>query len=249
MVVNGNGNVGVGIFNPTAKLHVYDGSISIDNGGDGNVLLYLGTDRHWQLRQFGSDSRAALELASVGGGGNKNFIINTGGNVGIGVTNPNRKLEIDGWARCEVLEITGGADLSERFDIIQDETDLQPSPGMVVSIDGDRPGLLTVSRQPYDRKVAGVISGAGGLNPGMLLGQQDIISDKAKAVALIGRAYCLADASHGSIEPGDLLTTSDVPGHAMKVTDYTKAQGATLGKAMSFLTEGQGLVLVLVNLQ
>jgi len=44
-----------------------------------------------------------------------------------------------------------------------------------------------------------------------------------------------------------LLTTSDTPGHAMKVTDYPKAQGAIIGKAMSSLGQGRGLVLVLVS--
>jgi len=35
----------------------------------------------------------------------------------------------------------------------------------------------------------------------------------------------------------------------MKVLDYAKAQGAILGKAMSGLDAGTGLVLVLVTLQ
>jgi hypothetical protein len=35
----------------------------------------------------------------------------------------------------------------------------------------------------------------------------------------------------------------------MKVTDYKKAQGAIIGKAMSSLGEGHGLVLVFVTLQ
>ena len=68
-------------------------------------------------------------------------------------------------------------------------------------------------------------------------------------VALTGRVYVQADASTGAIEPGDLLTTSDTPGHAMKVSDHAKAQGAILGKAMSALSEGKGMVLVLVTLQ
>ena len=68
-------------------------------------------------------------------------------------------------------------------------------------------------------------------------------------VALAGRVYVLADASEGAIEPGDLLTTSALPGHAMKATDLTAAQGAILGKAMTSLEEGTGLVLVLVTLQ
>ena len=68
-------------------------------------------------------------------------------------------------------------------------------------------------------------------------------------MALSGRVYVQADAAFGAIQPGDLLTTSDTPGHAMKVADYAKAQGAILGKAMSGLKEGKGLVLVLVTLQ
>jgi hypothetical protein len=35
----------------------------------------------------------------------------------------------------------------------------------------------------------------------------------------------------------------------MKVTDYPRAQGAIIGKAMTALESGSGTVLVLVNLQ
>ena len=66
---------------------------------------------------------------------------------------------------------------------------------------------------------------------------------------MTGRVYCRADASAGAILPGDLLTTSDTPGHAMKATDHDRAQGAVIGKAMTGLKEGHGLVLVLVSLQ
>jgi hypothetical protein len=83
----------------------------------------------------------------------------------------------------------------------------------------------------------------------MIMGQSGTVADGEFPVALTGRVYCWADASGGSIRPGDLLTTSDIPGHAMKVQDYTKAQGAVIGKAMSALDEGQGLILVLVSLQ
>lgn len=68
-------------------------------------------------------------------------------------------------------------------------------------------------------------------------------------MALTGRVYVWADAANGAIEPGDLLTTSNTPGHAMKVGNHALAQGAILGKAMTGLAEGTGLVLVLVSLQ
>ena len=96
--------------------------------------------------------------------------------------------------------------------------------------------------------MAGIVSGANGIHPGIALHQNDVM-DGDQDIALGGRVYVLADATGSAIRPGDLLTTSDTPGHAMKVTDHARAQGAILGKAMSRLTSGKGLVLVLVSLQ
>ena len=137
--------------------------------------------------------------------------------------------------------------LSEQFQVSTSKE--QPTPGMLVCIDPQNPGELTVCRDPYDRTVAGVISGAGGVKPGMLMGQDDSIADGEHPVALTGRVWCWCDATNSAIRPGNLLTTSHVPGHAMKVTDHAEALGAIIGKAMSSLDEGRGLVLVLVSLQ
>lgn len=155
----------------------------------------------------------------------------------------------DGRITTEELAITGGSDLSEQFEIRSRPAALLPAPGLVVSIDAAHPGELVISSRAYERTVAGVISGAGGLKPGLMMGQADTLADGKYPVALTGRVYVYADASYGAIEPGDLLTTSNTPGHAMKVTDHTQAQGAILGKAMASLSEGQGLILMLVSLQ
>jgi len=146
-----------------------------------------------------------------------------------------------------VLQITGGADFSEMFDV---GGDVEAQPGMVVVIDPNKPGRLVLSTMEYDRKVAGIISGAGGVATGMTMGHDGTIADGKHPVALTGRVYCLVDASSGAIEPGDMLTTSATPGHAMKAIDISTAGGAIIGKAMTSLAQGEiGLVLVLVNLQ
>ena len=152
-----------------------------------------------------------------------------------------------GRTEVSVLTITGGSDLSEQFDV--NAGDLALEPGMVVCIDPDDPGKLVVAARAYDRTVAGVISGAGGVATGMTLGHRGTVADGAHPVALTGRVYVWVDASHGPVAPGDLLTTSPTPGHAMKVQDHGQAPGAVLGKAMSRLDSGRGLVLVLVALQ
>jgi hypothetical protein len=153
-------------------------------------------------------------------------------------------LQTNGTLFVKVLTITGGADVSEPFEMSQAEI----AKGAVVVIDREHPGRLKQSTEAYDKRVAGIVSGAGGVQPGLSLRQQGTL-DGAHQVALSGRVYVQAEASTGAIEPGDLLTTSGVPGHAMKVTDFARAQGATLGKSMTPLREGRGLVLVLVTLQ
>jgi hypothetical protein len=152
-----------------------------------------------------------------------------------------------GVTHTKVLEILGGADLSERFDVQDDERAIEP--GTVVSIDPANEGRLEVSRAPYDHRVAGIVSGAGGVKPGMVMAQEGSVAAGEHPVALTGRVYCRATAENGPIRPGDLLTTSSRPGHAMRVDDPARAQGAILGKAMGSLAEGEGLVLVLVGLQ
>jgi len=159
---------------------------------------------------------------------------NRAGGLALGVT---------GIARVSVLEITGGSDLAEHFEVSE-----RAKPGMVVAIDPQNAGKLTIARGAYNRRAAGVISGAKNLSTGLVL--PDAAGAKKSApVALSGRVWVYCDAAGHSIQPGDLLTTSNTPGHAMKVTNYPRAQGAIIGKAMTGLKSGRGLVLVLVSLE
>jgi hypothetical protein len=112
------------------------------------------------------------------------------------------------------LTIIGGADLAEPFAV----GDAEIPEGSVVVIDDAHPGHLTVSTQSYDTRVAGVVSGANGVKPGIQMSQRGVV-EGTENIALTGRVYVKADASWGAIKPGDLLTTSDTPGHAMKVRD------------------------------
>jgi hypothetical protein len=138
------------------------------------------------------------------------------------------------------------ADCAEDFDISAEESAENIEPGTVMVI--DEGGALKRSQQPYDKRVAGVISGAGDYKSGIILDRQAARMDRT-AVALMGKVYCKADARYAPIEVGDLLTTSPTPGHAMKVCDPVRASGATIGKTLQGLTGGEGLLPILVALQ
>jgi hypothetical protein len=63
---------------------------------------------------------------------------------------------------------------------------------------------------------------------------------------MMGKVWCLAVSDAAPIAPGDLLTTSATAGHARGIDDRQRALGAVIGKALTGLAEGRGLVRVLV---
>jgi hypothetical protein len=143
------------------------------------------------------------------------------------------------------VEIYGGGDLAERFET-RDAARIEP--GTLMVIDEAHPGKLKPSALAYDPKVAGIVSGAGGVDPGLTLHQNGGMEGNT-VVALAGRVYVKAEAISAPIVPGDLLTSSAIAGTAMKAADRARTQGAVIGKAMTALERGRGLVLVLVSLQ
>ena len=137
-----------------------------------------------------------------------------------------------------------GQDFAEDFDIA---TTTQLEPGTVVVFDGD--GAISQCTQPYNKRAAGVISGAGNYRPGVVLGRVGAQGKGKAPVALMGRVFCKVDASYSPIEVGDMLTTSPTSGFAMRASDPSKAFGAVIGKALAAVDEGCELIPILVTLQ
>jgi hypothetical protein len=251
LVIKDGGNVGIGLGDAPHRLSIRGGPVWTSNAWKGALDLENGAALAWRANEAGQRFgightnggfyffRTFSDPAKRDNPAVYDLTIKDDGTVSTNVLNTN------------VLEING-ADLAENFDITPGSADDGPGsmePGMVVTIDPDQPGKLAISARAYDRAVAGVISGARALGPGVVLGRQAANGAGAHPVALTGRVYCWADTSGGPIRPGDLLTTSGRRGHARKVTDYASAQGAILGKAMGTLEDGTGLVLALVTLQ
>ncbi len=142
-------------------------------------------------------------------------------------------LKVEGRATCS----TGGwADLAE---FLYGSETLES--GDVVVIDEQSENALRRCRQPYDTRVAGIIS----TNPTLTVGHL-ANADNGYPLALTGVVPCKVTAHSAPIRPGDLLTTSDVPGHAMKAVN--PPYGTIIGKALEALASGTGVINVLVKI-
>jgi len=245
--------------------------INITNGKSkrDQSLIYLGKGR---AQHGNKELRPIIRIGSERGDPGQMEIVDDSGEVSISLLGQNDGEIYAGYVcagRCdlnniksrtiEVLNSKGektlfidgikgdivlfGADCAEEFDVVEEEN-IDPGTVMVIGDDS----RLRPSERPYDRRVAGIVSGGNNYFPGIILDGKP--SDtKRLPVALTGKTYCRVDASNDPIEIGDLLTTSSTRGCAMKAKDRQKAFGAVIGKALASVCEGIGMIPILVALQ
>ena len=150
-------------------------------------------------------------------------------------------LVVSGNARITGDVLIGGGVITNA-DVAEDYVAVGPlEAGDVVVLEAGVPLGLRRADQPYDTRVAGIVS----TDPAIVLSR----AAGGAPLALVGRAPVKVDATYGAIRVGDLLTTSSTPGHAMRCADRLQCVGAIVGKALEPLAGGKGVILALVTLQ
>jgi hypothetical protein len=145
----------------------------------------------------------------------------------------------DGNVYADGTFIPGGADYAE---LLSASAGLQPGDVLVIGANGK----LTRSTSPAQTSVVGVYS----TQPGFLAGanKDGAVSEDQVPLAVMGVVPVKVTAENGPIQPGDLLTTSSVPGHAMRAwTD--PLPGTVIGKALEAWESGSGVIQMLVMLR
>lgn len=228
----------VGTEGNEGDIYVRDNSGRVVCHMDGqNAALYIGTEgNEGDILVRDSAGRDVMHMD----GNNAALYVGANGNEG--------DIFVRNASGTDVIHLDGnsgdirlmGADLAEEF-----TSATAVEAGSVLIATG--PDAVAVSETAHDRRVIGVASGAGDLKPALRLGTRP--GEERVPVAIVGRVYCKADASRGPIRAGDLLTTSDIPGHAMKAADPERAFGAVIGKALAPLASGRDMIPILVALQ
>lgn len=277
-----NGNLGIGVTTPGERLEIGNSGnlritgdnfgINVDSGGAWgyNNWLYrtLWNSTYGDLAYFAPSGNhpatndAAMILngnvlfgsgKSTGDGLTTEWMRISGGNVGIGTTNPQAKMEINGNLRftadgsVQTTAWTGvlcGGDYAEAVETTELKAKYEPGDVLVISAESE--GKVQKSSEPYATNVSGIYA----TKPGVV-GKRDSIAKVSDDIpmAMVGIVPTKVSAENGAIHPGDLLVSSSHVGYAMKGTDRNKMLGAVIGKAMGTLENGTGAIEVLVTLQ
>ena len=206
---------------------------------DAGVGVDARSEQKWAVRAIAKKDTAVFASSDAGTG------VDARSEKGIGVYGKGGTYAgyFDG-----IVMVTGdiqlkNADCAEDFEVASPE---KIDEGTVMALNDA--GQLVEGKEAYDKKVAGVVSGAGDLKPGLVLGRAPGSKDRVP-IALMGRVYCKVDAGYEQVSVGDLLTTSPTPGYAMKASDPSRSFGAVIGKALQPLKSGKGMIAILVALQ
>ena len=207
---------------------------SLSNNGIAGYFLNTSSAPTAEFDQLGSGKVLDLQNNGTGdGSGSGDFIIGYGKNAEF-------RFRVGG--KGDFWTSDGYYTASQDFaELLPAVNGLEPGDVLVSGLDG----MLARSTQAYQTSVVGVYS----TKPGFVGGQPaEGARVETVPLAILGVVPVKVSAENGPIQPGDLLVSASLSGYAMQAGS-NPAQGTVIGKALAALDAGQGVILVLVNLQ
>ena len=250
VVIDNQGDLGIGYSNPATKLDVRDpvGTTNVMNL-ERTVASVASSDLlQIEAHTDGSDLAQFIECER---GIDVEFRVWGDGDVTADGT-------YSGPADfAEMVKVTSGFSIAEAGDVMVIDPDAERGflrsstvrSTLVAGVFSTNPGFVG-SEHDWDG-----LAREMGLIPRAAEGEEEIamkpmeIARRIEEIplAVVGIVPCKVTAENGPIRAGDLLVTSSRPGHAMR--DENPRAGTIVGKALGSLPSGTGVVRVLVTLQ
>ncbi len=256
MLIDSDGETGIGTTTPDAKLDVTCAEatkvldvVSSYSGSLGNVVNIQRTvivpSNNDMLQIMVADGSADdFQFIECQRSADVKFKVEGNGNVFADGSYTSPAADF-----AEMIAVSSGASRVEPGDVLVIDSSnprstvksVQPRSTLVAGIYSTKPGFIG-SERDWDKPIAG----GDGENIGTYTLGDMAAEFNEIPLAVVGIVPCKVSAENGAIRPGDLLVTSDTPGHAMR--DDDPKVGTVLGKALGSLTSGTGVIKVLVTL-
>ena len=249
MMVDSSGNVGFGTSSPALQHGTTNKMLEIQSSVNPGIALTATSTGGRQFYVYSSQANPGYFSVFDATATADRLVINSIGNVGIGIDNPAEKLHVNGNGKV-TGNLTVDGNIAAKYQDVAEWVSAAEKleTGTVVVLDRTRSNQVVSSSEAYDTRVAGVISE----QPGIALGEK---GEGKVLVATSGRVRVKVDATRAPIQIGDLLVTSDTRGVAMKSKPIVvggrriHSPGTLIGKALEPLAKGTGEILVLLSLQ
>ncbi len=252
LYVNASGRVGIGTSDPDEEFVISTSSVSpaieiattstTNNQEKGKIIFSSNDNDLAEIRAYRVNStNGELRFKTRQAGTlTTHMVINSSGNVGIGTLNPSMELHVNGSVNITENIFYGGNLTGYGTDVAEYVNGIGVEPGDVVIISEYSDVTVEKTDVAYDTRAAGIVSTA----PGHTLG----LGEGNVKLALAGRVPVKVTTENGSINRGDLLTTSSTPGHAMRCESRSACTGSIIGKAMENFYGDNGVITALVVL-
>jgi excisionase family DNA binding protein len=234
-------SVGIGITGPGAKLDVV-----------GDIKLGVAGAARWRLFNV-NDMATANNCDTATAGAVSSLCVDSTDDAGTS----EMRLQVNGnLTLAGTSSPSGDPDIAEQIPV--DDPSIEPgdiliatNPNQIINSRIYDNVLATKSAQPYQSAIVGIVS----TNPTILIGEENamllddsnrVVNGNRRAITLAGRVPVKVSTINGPIHAGDLLTTSSIPGVAMKATeagsvvatalqDYTETGPYSVGKIIALL--------------
>ncbi|MEL6988833.1 MAG: hypothetical protein AAGK97_13555, partial [Bacteroidota bacterium] len=144
-MVNGGGRVGIGTTNPLSGVHIHNRDLRMQDDGNINAIFldHNGSGNGGEIDLYNDAGALMIEIEASETTG-QGAEINMRNNAGEATIIFDADFGGNGRVITDEMEIKGGSDLAEHFDVA-DAKEQVLEPGMLVSIDPENPGKLMLS--------------------------------------------------------------------------------------------------------